>query len=218
MFTKWGDFMKNKNEFAERYTQTPDKKGTRKFVRAIVLFANIYNYLILYSYYEGVLNLSIPKTSLFTFVQIIVIFDLCSLLLYIFPDELNKLTGLYGAITFTVSSIMYFFISCKVFLYELNDDAAHLIIGISLLLYIIIMAAVIINIKNKFKSNYNRKSANKTLGAIIIALCISIGIILSKQTKLNCSYFALALLISAYCTEPAISGFHKFYLLIKGKE
>jgi len=210
--------MKRKNEFLKYYTEVPDKKGIRKLIRAIVLFMNVFNYAVLYCYYDGVLNLPTSHSITFSYVQILIIFDLLSVLFYIFPNELSKFTYLYSALSFYGSSIMYLFMSFGAFRCELNEETTDLIIGISLLLYIIIMAAVILNIKNKIENSYNRKSVNMMFGITISALAISIGMILSKQTKLNFSYFALVLLMSAYLLEPTVSGFHKFYLLIKGKD
>ncbi len=210
--------MKNNNEFLEEYTQIPDKQAIRKFIWTLVILVNVFNYGGLSYYQDSVLNMSIPNSILTLLIAIISIFDLGSLIFYIFPKQLDKITWLYTAIAFTGTSIFNFFISSLVFLHELNIPMSYLIVVISLLIYILVITAIIFNIKNKFKNVYNKKHVNKVFVGIFSSLCISLGIILSKQTEFNNIGFAISQLVMAYLLILPCSGFHKFYLIIKNKD
>jgi ABC-type Mn2+/Zn2+ transport system permease subunit len=77
---------------------------------------------------------------------------------------------------------------------------------------------VIFNIKSKIKNGYRKRRVNTALAVTIGSICISIGILLSKQTHLKSIPFAIILLVLAYSLIPTISGFHKFYLIFKDRD
>lgn len=210
---KKGNNIMKKKKFLKDYTQIPDNKNIRRFIRVIFLLINYFNIAIFINYNHFI------STSLTTFLTVIILtFDLFSIVLYIFPEQMNKLIYLYTAIAFSGSSIFYLFISSLIFQQELDKSVAFLIIGLSLLTYTIIIAAVIFNIRNKIKSTYTKRYINKLLAGIIAAPCISMGIIIAKQTDIGDLPFAIGLLLMAYLLTPAISGFHRFYLIVRNKE
>ena len=208
--------MKNNNEFIELYTKIPPKKDIRTFIMGTTVSADVFNYCVLYLYN----SLSCPPIPNFilTFLKhIMICFSLFSAIFFIFPIKMNKLTYLYTAIAFTGTSIFDFYIASQVFLNELDSPISYLIIIICILIYILIFAAVIINIKNKMKKGYVKNKPNIPFAKTFSALCISVGIILAKQTELKDIPFAITLLVVSYILIPTYSGFHKFYLIVKKK-
>ena len=85
--------MNNKNEFIKKYTQIPGIQVIKKFISGSVIFVNIFNYCAFYFYNDSVSN-SIPSSIITLLIAIILIFDLYSLIFYIFPK-----TALLGQCT-----------------------------------------------------------------------------------------------------------------------
>jgi len=206
--------MKNNNSFIKAYTQIPDKQSIRASITSSVIFVNILNYVIFSTYQKNVSNaFTLNPILLNTLIGLVFIFDLFSLIYYVFPKQLDKLIFLYTAIAFTGTSFFCLFISSLVFL---ESPMSYLIIVINLLIYILIIIGVIFNIRNKFKNGYtNKKPLNKALVGMITSLCIAIGMILARQTQSNDVIFAILILIMACILILPCSGFHKFYLIIK---
>ncbi|GFZ32556.1 hypothetical protein CSC2_30820 [Clostridium zeae] len=205
--------MRNKNKFINIYTEIPDKASIRSLIRGIALLINVFNYAVFSLYNTTGIA---PSKNLTTFLIIsLIIFDLFSFVFYLMVNRINFLFHLYTAISLTGSSFFYFFMSSKIFIYELGSDLACTTIGIGLLLYIIIIVVVISNIRIKIKNIYVRKTYNKTFAGLIVSLGTAIGIVISKHITFRSVPLGIIILILSYLLIPTISGFHKFYLIMK---
>lgn len=205
--------MNNKNNFLKRYTSLPDTKGTRNFIGAGVALVSIMNpcMLVLFNKQGYHIESQILK---YLFIISVIVFDLFSLIFYIMPNKLKKATYLYTAIAFIGSSIFYMFIAINIILNEIDGSSSYIIIFIALLIYGSIVLAVIVNIKNKIRSNYNKKP-NEKLIVIISSLGVAVGMIAAKKIDLDGTNLAIMLMVLAYALIPTISGFHKFHLIMK---
>lgn len=205
-----------KNKFVDTYIKIPKTSDIRKYIWAIALFINFFNYIVIIACHRFIPNSYITSDFMTTLLTYILFsFDLFSLGFFLFAEAWKKIIHVYTAISFTSCSIFYLFIACLTFIYDLDNQVTYLTIGIIILMYILIIVAVIFNIINKFKNGYNRKRINKTLAVTITSLCIFIGITIPKQPELKSMPFAIIMLILSYLFLPAISGFHKFYLVMK---
>ncbi|MBL4936940.1 hypothetical protein JK636_14395 [Clostridium sp. YIM B02515] len=210
--------MNTKNEFLKEYTKIPEKKEIRTSILAIAVFTIVCGYMAMKSYYDAVPNSVIPSFIINLLNVIIISFELFSLIFYIFAERMNKLIYLYTSVGFTGSSIFFFIVSSLIFLSRLDSPLSYVTICICLLIYLLIIAAVVLNIRNKIKRAHKKNQLNKALAGAISSLCISLGIILSKQPGLNGIPSEIILLVLAYLLIPTCSGFHKFYLIIKNRD
>lgn len=209
--------MKNNNQFIKNYTYLPKQSEIKKIVIYIAAFVDIWIYCGAHVYHDTAPNSFIPNYIKVLLIAAIFIFDIFALILLFFSKQMFKLIYLYTAIAFTGSSIFSFFISSLIFLHELDRMASYLIIEISFLIFILIIIAVILNIRNKVENGYKKPQVNRVLIGLISFLCITIGIVLLRQTKIRNTPFAIVSLVMAYALIPTGSGFHKFYLIIKSK-
>ncbi|GKU26379.1 hypothetical protein CFOLD11_32060 [Clostridium folliculivorans] len=207
--------MRNRNKFIDIYTEIPDNASIRSLIVGIALIINVFNYM-LFSLYNTT-GVSTSKDFTLFLIISVVIFDIFSLVFYIIVNRINILFHLYTAISLIGSSIFYFFMSSQIFIYELDSDLAYTIIGISLLIYVVIIVAVISNIRIKIKNTYVRKTHNKKFAGLIGSLGAAIGITISKHITFRSVPLGIIILLSSYLLIPTISGFHKFYLVMKNK-
>lgn len=205
-----------KNKFVETYTRIPKTTDIRTYIGAIALFINFFNYVVAIACQRFIPNSYICSYFITTVLTYILLsFDLFSLAFFLFAEKWEKIIYLYTAVSFTASSLFYLFIGCLTFFY---NHILTITIVIVLLMYILIIIAIIFNIVNKFKNKYNKKPINKALAGTITSLCILIGTTIPKQLELKGVPFAIIMLLLAYLLLPMISGFHKFYLIMKNNK
>ncbi|GAA0077657.1 hypothetical protein UT300005_20350 [Clostridium sp. CTA-5] len=207
--------MKRNKEFMEIYSATKEKEKMRSLIRLVVFICNIMNFLSVDIYNLAIYNKSISYSGIINFIIIMSVYNLISLILYIFSERLEFLINLYTAISFIGSSILYFSLSMMIFVHELDILEALIVIGISIMIYICLVIAITKNIKNKMRNGFRKTKLNKGLISSFTSLCAALGIIIAKTTESNVFIPAIALLLLSYIFTPTIIGFHKFYLRIK---
>jgi hypothetical protein len=208
------ELLMKKNDFLNLYLKVPDKKNIRGFAIGVTLLTNLINYIFLDLFYRSVFKTPIDNDANLLFLYIILIFDIWSLIILTIPQKMAKQIYLYTAIAFVGSSIFYMYLANRIIFHEYKNPISLLIISLSILIYLILVILVIFNIRNKIKNNFSKKY-NTQLGILLTSLGITIGIILSKQTKLDQIPLIIILYVLAYCLALTSSGFHKFYLIIK---
>ncbi|SFD25326.1 hypothetical protein [Clostridium uliginosum] len=207
--------MKRNKEFMEIYSAKKEKKEMRSLIRSVVLICNIMNFLSVDIYNLAIYNKSMSWSGVINFFIIMSVYNLISLILYIFPERLEFLIDLYTAVAFIVSSILYFCLSMIIFVQELDILETFIVIVISIMVYICLIIAIARNIKNKMRNGFRKIKLNKGLISSFTSLCAALGIVIAKTTQSDVLIPAIALLLLSYIFTPTIIGFHKFYLKIK---
>ncbi|MBW6411186.1 hypothetical protein KYD98_13925 [Clostridium sp. YB-6] len=201
----------------EIYSAKKEKQEMRSLIRLVMFICNIMNFLSVDIYNIAVYNKSITWSEIINFIIIMSVYNLISLILYIFPERLEFLINLYTSVAFIGSSILYFSLSMMIFVQNLDLLEALIVIIISIIIYICLVIAIAKNIKNKMRNGFRKIKINKGLISSFTSLCAALGIIIAKTTKSDVFIPAIALLLLSYIFTPTIIGFHKFYLRIKKK-
>jgi len=84
--------MKNKNEFLKEYTKLPTKEDIRRFILGITVFVNVCGYCVIGLYGQIIPYSTIPNFIITLLKGITLGFDLFSVIFYVFPIKMNKLT------------------------------------------------------------------------------------------------------------------------------
>lgn len=172
---------------------------------------NIVNAMVVYLFEILILNHTFWDLKMQIYLTILILFDLWALSIFIFPKILSKYFYLYTATVFTGTSLYYFYVSNTTIFLELGMKSVFYII-LSILIYILIFATVILNSVSKMKKKqYIINNRNTAIVAIIGGV---IGVFLPKPVSFNQSHLpmAIVLLVLSYLFTFTSSGFHKFYL------
>lgn len=207
--------MKQSKDFMEVYTAKKGKKEMKSLIRLVVLICNIMNFLAVDIYNLVIYNKSISWSGGVNLLYIMGVYNLISLILYIFPERLEFLIDLYTGVSFIGSSILYFCLSMIIFMQKLEILKAFIVIIISIIVYICLIIAIIRNIKNKMRSGFRKLKIDKGLIFSITSLCATLGIVIAKTIHSDVLIPAIALLLLSYIFTPTIIGFHKFSLKVK---
>ncbi|ADL50899.1 hypothetical protein [Clostridium cellulovorans] len=204
-------------EFMDIYSAKKEKKEVRSLVRLMVFCCNLMNYIIVNTFNLAMYNKLMSWNQTINFFIIMSVYNLISLILYIFPKKLEVFIDLYTAITYIGTSIVCFYFSMKIFMKLLGGVEACIIIVISIIVYVFLIFAIMRNIKDKMRNGFRKIKINKGLVGSITSLCAALGIIISKTTYKGSDRFtpAIVLLIMSYLFTPTIIGIHKFYFKVK---
>ncbi len=201
----------SKNDFLKQYLELPEISTIRFFVFGTALLVNIINAMVVYLFEILILEHTFWDLKMYVYLAVLILFDMWALGIFIFPNKLSKYFYIYTATAFTGTSLYYLYVANITIFLELGIKSVFYIV-ISVLIYILIFATVILNIVSKM--NKKQYIVNKRNTVIVAFIGGAIGVFLPKPINFSQSHLpmAIVLLMLSYLFTFTSSGFHKFYL------
>lgn len=205
----------SKNEFLDQYLDMPNADGVKFVALGIAVLMNIFNPVIVYLFENIALKHTYQNIHIHMYLTVLIIFDVLGMIMFIFAKKLSRYVYLYSATAVTITSIYYLYAACMIMFVDMGNVSVYCI-TISILIFLIVVLAMIFNIKSKI----NRKKAypiNNRNSAVAVSIGAIAGIALPKFFGFNESNLPLVIvfLLLSYCFILPSSGFHKYYLIKK---
>ncbi|HWT73229.1 MAG TPA: hypothetical protein VN258_00685 [Mobilitalea sp.] len=202
-----------KNSFLKQYLEIPNENEIRNIIFALAFFINIINILFIGLYEITILHQNFGSYFMQIYFKIIIIIDIMLLIVFIFPNRFSNIIFVIYSLIFSGSSILFLCLADMTFFKIIKGYSIFYII-ISICIYLFILSANILSIKNKInnKKKYNKSINNTKIVAFLGSL---LGIYLSRKVGVNNLLIAFMFLALSYVFAFSYSGFYRFYLIKK---